>query len=642
MAQVSTITIDSSQVPSNLTDFPVYVDLSDMNEDFWSTVTTNTNTHALDLESSSSQYASVSDNAALSITGDMSGEAMVKLESDTGSQQTIMSKWTDTGNQRSYIFRISPSSIALVLADTGTDPTVSSSSVSYTFQLGVYYHVAFTYDASAGEVKLYVNGVQVGATQTGARTSIYDGTADFRIGCRFSSVAIEFFDGIIDEVRVWNDIRTADEIRGNMRRELVGNEANLQGYWKLNNNYTDSTSNGNDLTGTGSPVFTTSSAFSTAGGDIRCYKSDGTTELPREIVSCDTTGETGEMHIKYTGTLSSSSDTEIQIHADGTSRDYATNDTYGAEAVWSDYEAVYHLNETSGLAIDSTSNHNYLTDNNTVGSATGKIEKGRDFERTNSEYFSIADASQTGLDITGDLTITGWINIESAPASGETYNIISKYDSGANQRAYDFHYRNDGGTPKMEIFYSDNGSNGYSTAVNHTLSTSTFTHFALPFDVSLGTLEVYINGSSQGSGNGTDVASLHNSGAVFAVGSKSTGADYMDGILDEVRVRSGLLSADWIAAEYTNQNTPTTFYTITDVGLTIDVPLNSLTLDTFALTLTFINPLEVNVPVNTLTLNTFIPSIQVGIWNETSKTSAPTWTATNKSSAATWAETDKN
>ena len=59
------------------------------------------------------------------------------------------------------------------------------------------------------------------------------------------------------------------------------------------------------------------STVANGGGDIRIFKSDGTTELAREVVSCDTSGETGELHFKYTGTLSSSVDTEIQIHADG-------------------------------------------------------------------------------------------------------------------------------------------------------------------------------------------------------------------------------------------------------------------------------------------------------------------------------------
>ena len=56
---------------------------------------------------------------------------------------------------------------------------------------------------------------------------------------------------------MWSDIRTASEIADNAGVELTGSEGNLVGYWKLNNDYTDETSNGNDLTASGSPVFST-------------------------------------------------------------------------------------------------------------------------------------------------------------------------------------------------------------------------------------------------------------------------------------------------------------------------------------------------------------------------------------------------
>ena len=43
----------------------------------------------------------------------------------------------------------------------------------------------------------------------------------------------EFFAGAIDEVRVWNGTRTADEIRANMHQSLAGTEPELLGYWKF-------------------------------------------------------------------------------------------------------------------------------------------------------------------------------------------------------------------------------------------------------------------------------------------------------------------------------------------------------------------------------------------------------------------------
>ncbi len=97
----------------------------------------------------------------------------------------------------------------------------------------------------------------------------------------------------------------------------------------------------------------------TDGRDIRVTKSDGTTELPREVVFYNASTHKGEIHIKYTGTLSSSTDTSIYIYyGNASTSDYATNATYGAENVWdSNYLAVYHLNEPSGHHLDSTSNN---------------------------------------------------------------------------------------------------------------------------------------------------------------------------------------------------------------------------------------------------------------------------------------------
>ena len=47
------------------------------------------------------------------------------------------------------------------------------------------------------------------------------------------------FDGLIDEVRIWNDKRTSTEISNNYQTQLNGNEAGLVAYWMLNNNAED-------------------------------------------------------------------------------------------------------------------------------------------------------------------------------------------------------------------------------------------------------------------------------------------------------------------------------------------------------------------------------------------------------------------
>ncbi|RLG45541.1 MAG: hypothetical protein DRN81_01095, partial [Thermoproteota archaeon] len=62
----------------------------------------------------------------------------------------------------------------------------------------------------------------------------------------------EYFVGKLDEVRMWSDVRTQTELYDNMHIKMVGNEANLVGYWQLDETSgttaADKTSNDNDGT----------------------------------------------------------------------------------------------------------------------------------------------------------------------------------------------------------------------------------------------------------------------------------------------------------------------------------------------------------------------------------------------------------
>lgn len=195
-------------------------------------------TSAADFERSSSQYLYAADSASLSITGDFTLEMWVKFESlptpASGDVWTFFSKYrTDTAN-RSYLwfFRadIGPQyRIKLLLSNDGT--ALETEEVDWTPSTGTWYHVAVSYD-NAGSVKFYVDGAQQGSTQTTSIASVYDGNARGVIGANNTeSGATEFFDGVIDDVRVWNVVRTQSEIDNNKSVELVGNETNLVAYW---------------------------------------------------------------------------------------------------------------------------------------------------------------------------------------------------------------------------------------------------------------------------------------------------------------------------------------------------------------------------------------------------------------------------
>ncbi|MBU2249783.1 MAG: right-handed parallel beta-helix repeat-containing protein [Gammaproteobacteria bacterium] len=223
-------------------------------------------THSLDLELSSAQYAYINDTASLSITGDMTIECWVKVESaPSGANATILSKYAYTGNQRSWYLSYlnGGGTIRFSVDDAGDNPSYAD--IVYTLTPGTWYHLAVAYDASAGSAVLYVNGSSVG-TFTGLDISIFNSTAKFCIGS--ISEGESFFDGLIDEVRVWNDIRTAQEILNNYNKEILGSEANLQGYWQLDNDYLDKTANANNLTAVNAPVFSVDVPFVSTGTSI--------------------------------------------------------------------------------------------------------------------------------------------------------------------------------------------------------------------------------------------------------------------------------------------------------------------------------------------------------------------------------------
>jgi len=127
-----------------------------------------------------------------------------------------------------------------------------------------WYHVAMTLDAS-NNLKVYLNGIEDISTTEADRP----GSSDrFSIGQEWdNSTASNFFYGKIDEIRIWNDVRTQAEIRANMYQELVGTESNLVAYYNCNASsgisLTDNSTNSNTgtLTNMTDSDWTTSSAY---------------------------------------------------------------------------------------------------------------------------------------------------------------------------------------------------------------------------------------------------------------------------------------------------------------------------------------------------------------------------------------------
>lgn len=223
--------------------------------------------YSLLLVRANSQHAYISDasQTGLDITGDCTFEASIKLKSLPSTNQafTILGKYDVGSNQRSYILEYRDSSdterISLLYSNDGINITWVQWNNPLT--INVWHKIAVVIDISeptATQAELFINGVSEGnpdvISTDGSVTSIHNGTANFNIGAR-NNTGDNFFDGLIDETRIWNIKRTALQLSSNLNNELVGNESGLVAYWNFNTNALDKTSNNNDLNLSGSPDF---------------------------------------------------------------------------------------------------------------------------------------------------------------------------------------------------------------------------------------------------------------------------------------------------------------------------------------------------------------------------------------------------
>jgi Concanavalin A-like lectin/glucanases superfamily len=91
-----------------------------------------------------------------------------------------------------------------------------------------WHHVAATFNN--GTVKLYVNGA-LDRTVSGVLTPLIS-TEPVAFG-REGTYPGGTFNGLIDEVRIWNVVRSGSQIARSITRRLQGSETGLVGYWRL-------------------------------------------------------------------------------------------------------------------------------------------------------------------------------------------------------------------------------------------------------------------------------------------------------------------------------------------------------------------------------------------------------------------------
>jgi len=106
--------------------------------------------------------------------------------------------------------------------DSTTDLGISSAAP-------LWVHVAMSWDGTS--FKTYVNG-DPKITVTNAGTMLQTASTPLTMGC--NPPIFNCFNGLFDELRVWNVNRSDAEIKANYNKPSLGTEAGLVGYWKFN------------------------------------------------------------------------------------------------------------------------------------------------------------------------------------------------------------------------------------------------------------------------------------------------------------------------------------------------------------------------------------------------------------------------
>jgi len=284
-------------------------------------------------------------------------------------------------------------------------------------------------------------------------------------------------------------------------------------------------------------------------------------EIAREIVSAT------EMHCKIPSLTTT---TTIYIDYDGVRADYAVTDTYGRNAVWADYDVVYHFDAiVSGVWVNSTGGTNgsasTLTD---VGASiptetTGAINGGGNFGTVSNKRgidTTIAAQLTTALANDSRWTQQFWFRVNGNPSTAMIWT-----EGASSSGFYNYAGMNTNGTVLTKL----RGGTTQITASSFANNTWHMLHWVKNGNTSS---DRYINagGKQTATGSGTQTTDEN---VVIGGIDRSTFQNAVKDLIDEFRLRKSDISENWITTEYNNQSDEATFWgTWTDVNSEAPTP----------------------------------------------------------------------
>lgn len=171
--------------------------------------------------------ASAPDEADLDLSNNWTIEMWVRPFGVSGSQY-LVSKWGADPPEQAWRVSLEGQSLRLVASDGADASTVTASGV---VRDDVWRHLAIVFHD--GDVELLRDGNVVATASSFIVPQDTDAPVSVGRFLHDDGTASAYFDGLIDEVRIWRVPRTLQQIRDNMDTRLSGGENGLVAYWRM-------------------------------------------------------------------------------------------------------------------------------------------------------------------------------------------------------------------------------------------------------------------------------------------------------------------------------------------------------------------------------------------------------------------------
>jgi hypothetical protein len=158
----------------------------------------------------------------------------------------IAAKWANPeGPDRAYTFRVDQSGIVAVNIRTANGGDYAATFSTSEMAVNEWAYLSFSY--STPDLKLFLNGIERASTTTSGGNIIPSSTS---LLFGNSDGLTQSYEGLMDEVSIWDVSLTETQIQAFMNLSLQGDESNLIGHWNLNEGvgmtFSDLNINGNN------------------------------------------------------------------------------------------------------------------------------------------------------------------------------------------------------------------------------------------------------------------------------------------------------------------------------------------------------------------------------------------------------------